>query len=48
MEKIKIIKKVKCFGVPIMAQLLTNRTKNHEVAGSIPGLSEWVKDPVFP
>jgi len=25
-------------GVPIMAQWLTNPTRNHEVAGSIPGL----------
>ena len=35
-------------GVPVVVQLLMNPTRNHEVVGSIPDLTERVKDPVLP
>ena len=35
-------------GVPIVAQWLTNPPRNDEVMGSIPGLTQWVKDLALP
>ena len=35
-------------GVPVVAQRLTNPTRNHEVAGSVPGLTQWINDPALP
>ena len=35
-------------GVPVVSQWLRNPNRNREVAGSVPGLAQWVKDPVLP
>ena len=42
------LSKILNFGVPIVAQWLKNPTRNHEVAGSIPDFTQWVKDPALP
>ena len=34
-------------GVPVVAQWLTNPTRNHKVAGSVPALAQWVNDPAL-
>ena len=34
-------------GVPVVAQGVTNPSSIHEDVGLIPGLAQWVKDPVL-
>ena len=34
-------------GVPLWGAVEMNPTRNHEVEGLIPGLTQWVKDPVL-
>ena len=39
---------IKDEGVLVMAHRLVNPTRNHEVAGSVPGLVQWVMDLALP
>ena len=47
-QKDKSDLKISDRGVPIVAQCLTNPTRNHEVSASVPALAQWVKDPALP
>ena len=44
--RLAIIKKTKN-GAAIVAQWVTNPNSIHEDTGSIPGLAQWLKDPVL-
>ena len=35
-------------GIPVVAQWLANPTSIHDNTDSIPGLGQWVEDPVLP
>ena len=46
-NSLEVPHKAKNLGVPVVAQWLTNPTRNHVVEGSIPGLAQRVKDPAL-
>ena len=43
-----ILISIKGPGVPFVAQWLTNLTRNHEVAGLVPALAQWVNNLALP
>uniref|UniRef100_A0A8D0VFX9 Uncharacterized protein n=2 Tax=Sus scrofa TaxID=9823 RepID=A0A8D0VFX9_PIG len=47
-NKIRSEKGEVTMGVPVVEQWLTNPIRNHEVAGSIPALAQWVNDLALP
>ena len=56
-QKIKYFMKIKCFTyeensrlstkIPFVAQLIKTPISIHEDAGSIPGLTQWARNPVL-
>ena len=47
LPQIKLVIKKVHFILPVVAQWLTNPTRNHEVVSSIPALAQWVNDPAL-
>ena len=45
---VKFFLKISLFWSSHLGAAETNLTRNHEVAGSIPGLAQWVKDLALP
>ena len=41
------IRNLYIYGVPVVAQWVTNPTSVHEYVDSMPGLTQWVKDPAM-
>ena len=46
-DQLETLLKKKLIGDPVVEQWLTNPTRNHEVAGSVPALVQWVNVPAL-
>ena len=47
-EQLPFFKKSRVFGVPVVAQRVTNPTSIHEDVGAVPGLAQCLKDLALP